>query len=219
MAPTRFSDRRDAGAQLAAALAGYARRPDVIVLGLPRGGVPVADEVATALGAPLDVLVVRKLGVPGHAEFAMGAVSSGGVRVLNDDVIRDLGISQVSINRVAELELAELARREEVFRGNTPFPDVDGRTVILVDDGLATGATMAAAVAAIRTMHPARVVVAVPVASRDAMREIARAADDCISLLVPEPFGSVGFWYDDFTQTTDREVRQLLAAARATCTR
>jgi putative phosphoribosyl transferase len=214
VAPTRFPNRREAGRQLAVALRAYARRTDVIVLGLPRGGVPVADAVAAALDAPLEVLVVRKLGVPGREELAMGAVASGGVCVLNNEIIAGLGISQVSIKRVIELESAELARRERVFRGDTPFPDVTGRTVILVDDGLATGATMSAAVAAIRAMHPARVVVAVPVASREAMRQLTSAADDCVALIVPEAFYGVGLWYDDFTQTTDREVRQLLIAAR-----
>lgn len=214
MPQSGFHDRRDAGRQLAVALREYAHQADVIVLGLPRGGVPVADEVAAALDAPLDVLVVRKLGVPGHEELAMGALASGGVHVFNHDIIRQFGISQVSLDRVTELESAEMARREEVFRGNAPFPDVTGRTVILVDDGLATGATMSAAVVAILSMHPARVVVAVPVASRDAMRQFTHASDECVSVIVPEPFHGVGLWYDDFTQTTDREVRQILAAAR-----
>jgi putative phosphoribosyl transferase len=212
---TRFLNRRDAGRQLAIALRGYTHRADVLVLGLPRGGVPVASEVASALEAPLDVLVVRKLGVPGHDELAMGAVASGAITVLNREVIEHCRIPQDSIDRVTQRELTELARRDLAYRGDAPPLEVTGRTVILVDDGLATGATMSAAVAAIRAMHPFRVVVAVPVASRDAMRLLSQAADDCVSVCEPEPFHGVGLWYDDFAQTTDREVRQLLAAARA----
>lgn len=213
MLTTRFRDRREAGRHLARALLGYASRPDVLVLGLPRGGVPVASEVASALDAPLDVLVVRKLGVPGHDELAMGAVASGGITVFNRDLIEQLGISQAAIDRVTEQELAELARREQTYRGDAPPLDVTGRTVIIVDDGLATGATMSAAVAAIRAMRPVRIVVAVPVASRDAMRLLRQTADDCVSVLEPEPFHGVGLWYEDFAQTSDREVQQLLAAS------
>jgi predicted phosphoribosyltransferase len=214
MSPAHFLNRLEAGRQLAVAVGGYAHATDVVVLGLPRGGVPVASEVAGALDAPLDILVVRKLGVPGHDELAMGAIASGGITVLNRDLIAQLGITQESIDRVTDRERAELARRELAYRGNVPHADVTGRTVILVDDGLATGATMSAAVSAVRAMHPRRIVVAAPVASRDAMRLLRQSADDCVSVLEPEPFYGVGLWYEDFTQTTDREVRQLLAASR-----
>jgi putative phosphoribosyl transferase len=213
MSTTRFSNRREAGRLLARALRGYAGRPDVLVLGLPRGGVPVASEVASALDAPLDVLVVRKLGVPGQDELAMGAVASGGITVFNRDLIEQLGISQAAIDRVTEQELAELARREQTYRGESAPLDVTGRTVIIVDDGLATGATMSAAVAALRAMRPVRIIVAAPVASRDAMRLLRQTADDCVSVLEPEPFHGVGLWYEDFAQTSDREVQQLLAAS------
>lgn len=213
MSATPFLNRREAGRHLAAALLGYARSAGLLVLGLPRGGVPVASEVARALDAPLDVLVVRKLGVPGHEELAMGAVASGGITVLNHELIEQLGISQGEIDRVTTRELAELTRREQAYRGDAPHADMTGRTVILVDDGLATGATMSAAVAAVRAMHPHRVVVAAPVASRDAMRLLRHSADDCVSVFEPEPFHGVGLWYDDFAQTTDLEVRQLLAAS------
>jgi putative phosphoribosyl transferase len=211
---TRFLDRRDAGRRLSNALRAYARRADVLVLGLPRGGVPVARQVAIGLEAPLDVLVVRKLGVPGHEELAMGAIASGGVTVFNREIIAGFNISQALIDRVKESELAELARREGAYRGDAPPLDVKGRTVILVDDGLATGATMSAAVAAVRAMRPARIVVATPVASRDAMRLLRETADECVSVMEPEPFHGVGAWYADFAQTTDREVRELLAAPR-----
>jgi predicted phosphoribosyltransferase len=214
MSPAHFLNRLEAGRQLAVAVGGYAHATDVLVLGLPRGGVPVASEVAGALDAPLDILVVRKLGVPGHDELAMGAIASGGITVLNRDLIAQLGITQEAIDRVTDRERAELARRESAYRGNVPHADVTGRTVILVDDGLATGATMSAAVSAVHAMHPRRIVVAVPVASRDAMRLLRQSADDCVSVLEPEPFYGVGLWYEDFTQTTDREVRQLLAASR-----
>ena len=214
MSSTTFLDRRDAGRQLAAALRGYAHTADVLVLGLPRGGVPVAVEVARALEAPLDVLVVRKLGVPGHEELAMGAVAGGDITVLNRELIEQLGITQASIDAVKTREVAELARRDATYRGDAPRLDVTGRTVILVDDGLATGATMSAAVVAVRAMHPRRIVVAAPVASRDAMRMLRRIADECVSVFEPEPFHGVGAWYDDFTQTTDQDVRQLLSASR-----
>ncbi|MFI5245986.1 MAG: phosphoribosyltransferase [Gemmatimonadales bacterium] len=214
LSTTRFLDRRDAGRRLASALREYARRTDVLVLGLPRGGVPVASEVASALEAPLDVLVVRKLGVPGQDELAMGAVASGGITVLNREVIEHCRVTQDSIDRVTQRELTELARRDLEYRGSAPPLDVAGRTVIVVDDGLATGATMSAAVAALRVMRPLRIVVAAPVASRDAMRLLRRTADDCVSVSEPEPFYGVGQWYDDFAQTTDREVRRLLADSR-----
>ena len=214
MAPTRFLDRRDAGRHLASALRAFAHRSDVLVLALPRGGVPVAREVADALEAPLDVLVVRKLGMPGHAELAMGAVASGDIRVFNRDVITRFGISQAAIDRVTAAERTEVARREQLYRGDAPPLDVTDRTVLLVDDGLATGATMSAAVAALRELHPARVIVAVPVAARDAMHLLRQTADDCVSVLVPEALYGVGFWYDDFAQTSDAEVRGLLASGR-----
>jgi len=183
----------------------------VIVLALPRGGVPVAFEVASALGAPLDVFLVRKLGVPGYEELAMGAVATGGVRVLNDEIVRGLGIPDYVIDAVAAWEQQELTRRERVYRDDRPQPNVQGRTVILVDDGLATGATMLAAIKALRQQQPARIVVAVPTASPQACEEMRTEADDVVCAITPEPFYSVGLWYDDFSQTTDEEVRELLA--------
>ena len=213
---TRFRDRREAGQVLARELTAYAGRPDVVVLALPRGGVPVAYEVARALGAPLDVFVVRKLGVPGHEELAMGAVATGGVRVLNEQVVRALGIPPDLLDMVAARQLQELARRERLYRGEQPPPDVKGRTVILVDDGLATGATMRAALAALRQQQPARRVVAVPTAAPQTCDELRTEADDVVCATTPEPFDAVGFWYEDFSQTTDDEVRELLErAARA----
>ncbi|MHB1862797.1 MAG: phosphoribosyltransferase [Gemmatimonadaceae bacterium] len=213
--PHRFRDRREAGRELAQHLARYAHEPDVIVLGLPRGGVPVAFEVATALNVPLDVFVVRKLGVPGHEEYAMGAVAGGGIRVINEDVIRDLRISPDAVERVERAERSEIERREVAYRGGAPAPSLAGRVVILVDDGLATGSTMLAAVAAVRTRHPSRVIVATPVASMEACDAVRREADDCVCVSVPDPFYGVGLWYLDFTQTTDEEVQRVLATARA----
>ena len=207
----RFRDRREAGRVLAAQLGAYANRPDVLVLALPRGGVPVAAEVARALGAPLDVFVVRKLGVPGHEEFALGAIATGGVRVLNDDVVRALRIPDRVIDAVAAKEQEELARRERLYRGDRPPLDVRGRTVILVDDGLATGATMHAAIKALRQQQPARIVVAVPTASPETCDELKREVDEVICATTPDPFYAVGLWYEDFSQTTDEEVRELLA--------
>ena len=211
MKPQRFRNRTDAGRQLAEKLAAYADRPDVLVLALPRGGVPVGYEVARALGAPLDVFVVRKLGVPGYEELAMGAVATGGVRVLNDEIVRGLGISEHEIDAAVARELQELVRRERLYRGARPPLDVGGRTVVLVDDGLATGATMRAAIQALRQQHPARASVAVPTASPDTGEALKAEADDVIFAMTPEPFFSVGHWYEDFTQTTDDEVRELLA--------
>jgi predicted phosphoribosyltransferase len=211
MNPPPFRDRSEAGRLLAAKLTAYAKRPDVLVLALPRGGVPVAYEVARALGAPLDVFIVRKLGVPGHEELAMGAVATGGVRVLNQQVVRALHIPDYVIDAVSVWEEQELARRDRVYRGDRPFPDLRGRTVILVDDGLATGATMQAAVKALRQQQPARIVVAVPTASRETCDEMWAEADEVICAITPEPFYAVGFWYEDFSQTTDEEVRELLA--------
>jgi len=207
----RFRDRREAGRLLAARLSAYANRPDVRVLALPRGGVPVGAEVASALGAPLDVFVVRKLGVPGHEEYALGAIATGGVRVLNEDVVRALRIPDRVIDALAAREQEELARRERVYRGHRPPLDVRGRTVILVDDGLATGATMHAAIRALRQQQPARIVVAVPTASPETCAELKTEVDDIICATTPDPFYAVGLWYEDFSQTTDEEVRELLA--------
>jgi predicted phosphoribosyltransferase len=192
---------------------GYAGLPDVLVLGLPRGGVPVAFEVATALEAPLDVFIVRKLGVPGYEELAMGAIASGGIRVRNDGVVRLLSISEDVIEAVTAQELRELRCRESAYRGDRPPLEVRGRTVILVDDGLATGSTMRAAIAALRRLEPARVIVAVPTAAPSTCAEIRHEADDCICGVTPDPFYSVGVWYEDFSQTTDDEVRDLLDEA------
>ena len=211
MQPQRFRNRTDAGRQLAEKLAAYANRPGVLVLALPRGGVPVGFEVAQELGAPLDVFLVRKLGVPGYEELAMGAVATGGVRVLNDEIVRGLGISEHEIDAAAARELQELARRQRLYRGDRPPPDIAGRTVIVVDDGLATGATMRAAIQALRQQQPARIVVAVPTASPDTCEALKAEADDVVCAMTPEPFLAVGHWYEDFTQTTDDEVRELLA--------
>jgi len=213
--PGLFRDRREAGRVLAEKLAAYANRPGVIVLALPRGGVPVAYEVARRLVAPLDVFVVRKLGVPGYEELAMGAVATGGVRVLNDQLVERLGIPDQMIDAVASRERQELARRERLYRGGSPPPDVHGRTVILVDDGLATGATMFAAIEALRKQYPARIVVAVPTASPDTCEEMKKKADEVICAITPEPFQAVGRWYRDFSQTTDEEVAALLAQLRS----
>jgi predicted phosphoribosyltransferase len=197
----------------------YADHPDVLVLALPRGGVPVAFEVAEALRAPLDVFVVRKLGVPGHEELAMGAIATGGVLVVNDAVVGPLGIDTDVISAVATREHRELERRERAYRGDRPIPEVRGRKVILVDDGLATGSTMRAAVAALRKQRPARIIVAVPVAARDTCEQFKAEVDETICLATPGLFDGVGRWYDDFSQTTDEEVRELLAeASRAVAT-
>lgn len=209
----RFRDRREAGQVLAAQLQAYANRPDVVVLALPRGGVPVGYEVAQALRAPLDIFLVRKLGVPGHEELAMGALAAGGVRVLNDDVVRYLRISDATIDAVAEGEQRELERRERTYRDGRPPLDVRGRTVILVDDGLATGSTMRAATLALRPQRPAAIVVAVPVAAETTCAQFRNEVDDVVCVSTPEPFRAVGLWYVDFTQTTDGEVHDLLARA------
>ena len=211
--PTRFRDRHEAGRRLADKLVAYAKRPDVLVLALPRGGVPVAFEVARDLGAPLDLFLVRKLGLPGHEELAMGAIASGGVRVLNDEVVRMLNVPPEVIDLVGTWEQQELARREQLYRGDRPAPDVRGRTVILVDDGLATGATMHAAIAALRRQQPARIVVAVPTAPPEMCEALRAEVDDVICAITPQPFQSVGLWYEDFSPTTDEEVRELLARA------
>jgi putative phosphoribosyl transferase len=210
----RFRDRADAGRALGSELGEYARRDDVVVLGLPRGGVPVAAEVARELGAPLDVFLVRKLGAPGHEELAMGAVATGGVRVLNEELVHRLGLSDEEIAHVVAREEAELARRERLYRGDRERIAVEGTTVILVDDGLATGASMRAAVAALRLDRPARVVVAVPAGAPESCEDLRPEVDELVCLSSPHPFYAVGLWYDDFTPTTDDEVRTLLAEAR-----
>ncbi|MGB8702825.1 MAG: phosphoribosyltransferase [Thermosynechococcaceae cyanobacterium] len=206
----RFRDRTEAGQQLATKLSAYAHRADVLVIGLPRGGVPVAAEVATALHAPLDICLVRKLGVPGHQELAMGAIASGGVRVLNDDLLDWLGISDQTIDEVAARELRELERRDHKYRGDRPPPDLRDRTVVLVDDGLATGSTMRAAIAAIRQQSPQRIVVAVPVGASETCEEIRRETDEVVCLRTPDPLYAIGLWYENFAQTTDEEVCKLL---------
>ncbi len=205
-----FKNRQDAGQKLAEKLTEYAGRDDVLILALPRGGVPVAFEVAQKLNAPLDVFLVRKLGVPGHEELAMGAIASGGVRVLNERTINYLNIPEEIIDRVVAKEQRELERREIEYRDALPPPVVRGKTVILVDDGLATGSTMRAAVIALKQMKPDKIVVAVPVASDESCREFRQAVDATICVITPEPFYGVGLWYEDFSQTTDEEVRELL---------
>lgn len=210
----RFHDRMDAGRKLAAELSDYADRPDVRVLALPRGGVPVGYEVACALRAPLDVFLVRKLGLPGHEELAMGAIASGGIVVLNQDVVQALHISNGVIEKVVDAERRELERRERSYRGDRPLPEIAGNTVIVVDDGLATGSTMQAAIAALKQEQPRSIVVAVPVAAPEICDAFRSEVDDVVCVLTPEPFQAVGLWYDDFSQTTDEEVHQLLGAAR-----
>lgn len=210
----QFSDRSEGGRVLATRLKHYASRPDVIVVGLPRGGIPVAFEVAQALEAPLDVFVVRKLGAPGQSELAMGAIASGGERVLNEDVISALAISPLALEAVATREAAELARREQVYRGERAALDVRGRTVIIVDDGLATGSTMRVAVVALRKQQPARIVVAVPVGPIQIHNDLKDIADEIVCVRMPHPFYGVGRWYERFPQTSDDEVRSLLASAK-----
>lgn len=208
-----FANRIEAGRMLAKRLGNYAGRGDVIVLALPRGGVPVGCEVARALNAPLDVFIVRKLGVPGHEELALGALASGGVRVLNGQVIESLGISDHVIDEVAAGELHELERRERAYRDGRPAPEVRGRTVILVDDGIATGSTMRAAIEALRQMKARRIVVAVPTAALSTVRAMRWDADEIVAVMTPADFTGVGQWYEDFSQTTDEEVRELLDRA------
>jgi predicted phosphoribosyltransferase len=210
-----FRDRYDAGRRLAAALGSYAGRDDVLVLALPRGGVPVGYEVARALGAPLDVMQVRKLGVPGREELAMGAIASGGVRILSEDVVQALSIPERVIATVAAVEEQELDRRERIYREGRPFPEVRGRTVILVDDGLATGSTMRAAAAALRAQGAGWLVAAVPVAPKETCDALRDLVDEVICAVTPEPFLAVGEWYEDFTQTSDADVRDLLRRATA----
>lgn len=212
----RFADRRSAGQELAGALDNYARRDDVIVLGLPRGGVPVAFEVAGALEAPLDVFLVRKLGAPGREEMAIGAIASGGVRVLNRDIVHYLDVSEDTLRQIEDQERQELQRRESLYRGDRPRPELRDQIVILVDDGLATGATMRAAVQALKQHNPARIVVAAPTASRQTCEDFRNMAevDETICLLSPTDFRAVGQWYDRFDQTTDNQVRDLLQQAQ-----
>lgn len=207
---TPFADRRDAGRALAAELRAYAGRPDLLVLALPRGGVPVGYEIAEALAAPLDLFLVRKLGTPGHEELAMGAIASGGVRVLNDDVVHWYRIPEAVIDAVAAREERELERRELAYREGRPPAPIAGRAAILVDDGLATGSTMRAAVEAVRRRNPSKVIVAVPVGSPEICREFAAIADEVVCARTPHPFSAVGQWYRDFSQTSDEEVRALL---------
>lgn len=209
----QFRDRTQAGQFLAIKLRAYANRPDVLVLALPRGGVPVAFEVAKALRAPLDVIVVRKLGVPGQEELAMGAIASGGVYLLNEDVVGALGLSKETIEQIIVREQREVERREHLYRGSRPAPDIRGRTMILVDDGLATGATMRAAVAAIRQQQPAAVIIAVPVAASTTCEELEAEGERVVYLIRAATFIAVSVWYRDFPQTTDKEVRNLLEQA------
>jgi predicted phosphoribosyltransferase len=211
-----FADRKEAGRALVARLRHYTGRSDVVVLALPRGGVPVAFPVADALDAPLDLFLVRKLGTPGHRELAMGAIASGGIRVLNDDVVKWYGISPAAIDAVAHEEEQELERREQAYREGREPPPLEGRIVILIDDGLATGSTMMAAVKAVRQRQPAKVVVAVPVGARATCEALAAVADEVVCVRTPEPFSAVGQWYLDFDQTADEEVRQLLRARTRT---
>ena len=210
---TPFFNRTEAGQFLAENLSAYANRDDVLVLALPRGGVPVAAEVAKRLNAPLDIFVVRKLGLPGHPELAMGAIASGGVRVFNGEVMNAFRIPDEVVNAVSAEELTELQRRERAYRDNRHTPEVEGKTIILVDDGIATGSTMLAAVAGLRQLDAARIVVAAPVIAGSTYYQIRRAADDVAAVIVPENFCAVGQWYEDFSQTTDDEVRDLLARA------
>lgn len=212
----RFTDRIEAGRLLGAALArDYGGRADLLVLGLPRGGVPVAYEVALALDAPLDVFIVRKLGMPGHEEYAIGAIASGGVRVVDDHVVRAYDVPADDVERIAAAEARELARREQLYRDDRPPVDARGHTVILVDDGLATGWSMRAAVAAVRQARPRTLVVAVPVAARETVDSLRQIVDDVVALEMPDPFYAVGLWYRDFEQTSDEEVHDLLERATA----
>ncbi len=204
-------DRADAGRKLAQKLTAYADQPDVLVLGLARGGVPVAYEIATALRLPLDVLIVRKLGVPGHEELAMGAIAYGGGGVLNTDVIEQLAIPQAAIDAVTARETQELARRAQAYRGDRPRPAISGQTIILVDDGIATGATLRAAIAALQTQNPARIVIAVGVAPPDTYDELVDEVDELVCLMQPVPFWGVGVWFEHFPSTSDEEVRTLLS--------
>jgi putative phosphoribosyl transferase len=207
----RFSDRAEAGRLLAERLLEYGGRDDVVILALPRGGVPVGRELARALAAPLDVFLVRKLGLPGQEELAMGAIASSGARVINEQLVAQLGLSADVIDRVAERERIELERREQLYRGERPPPDVRGRVVILVDDGLATGSTMRAAVTALRAQEPARIIAAIPAGPPESCATLSREVDEAVCLIQPQPFYAVGLWYRDFAEITDDDVRRLLA--------
>jgi len=208
-----FRNRTEAGQVLARRLQQYKNQPDVLILGLPRGGVPVAYEVARELNAPLDVFIVRKLGVPGHEELGMGAIATGGVRTLHEGIIREIGISPQTIEAVSAREQAELERRERLYRGDRPAPTIKGRTIVIVDDGLATGSTMKAAIQAVRQQDPRQVIVAVPTAPSETCEQLKGSADEVVCALTPEPFFAVGGSYADFTQITDEEVRDLIASA------
>lgn len=209
----RYTDRKQAGILLAQKLAAYAGRHDVIVLALPRGGVPVAFEIARALQAPLDVLLVRKLGVPGHEEYAMGAIATGGICILQSDVIRQLAIPQASVDDLVQRKQEELAQRERLYRSNRPAPKLEGSIVIVVDDGLATGSTMLAAIHALRQARPARMIIAIPVGARESVARLQAEVDEIVCLSIPENFQAVGLWYEDFNQTSDDEVIHLLDEA------
>jgi putative phosphoribosyl transferase len=214
----RFQNRTDAGRQLAGALTRYAGRNDVVVLGLPRGGVPVAYEIASALDAPLDVFIVRKLGLPGHEEFGIGAIASGGTRVVDESVLEAYGVDPETLDRITTKELRELERRERLYRDGRPFAALENRVVILVDDGLATGSTMRAAVAALREKRPREIVIAAPVGARETCSAMTAIADEVVCLETPDPFYAVGLWYVDFEQTDDEEVHELLERAAAKTT-
>ena len=210
----KYIDRRHAGIVLAKLLKEYSRRTDAIILALPRGGVPVAYEIAVALSLALDVFIVRKLGVPGHEELAMGAIASGGVSVFNKEIVQALHIDQASIDIIKQAELEELIRRERLYRGNSPFPDLLGKTIILVDDGIATGSTMKAALRALQQQKPATIIIAVPVAALSTIDEMACLVDAIVCPLRPVNFYAVGLWYDNFSQTTDEEVIELLEKSK-----
>src|SRR4051812_19908413 len=209
-----YRDRKHAGEVLAGLLGVYAEREEVLVLALPRGGVPVGYEIATRLGVPLDVFVVRKLGAPQQPELALGAIAAGGVRVLDAELVRALGIAPETLEAIVQRESHELDRRERLYRGERPAPELRGKTVILVDDGLATGASMRSAVLAVRKQHPAKVVVAVPVAAEQSCAEVCALADEVLCAATPQPFHAVGEWYEEFSQTTDADVRELLARSQ-----